>query len=70
MRKVLCAFRFRGYEESPAKDKRNYLLSVFLGDIVASPGLCHQLAKRGRGCTENPPGKGGRSHGSRKFKST
>ncbi|KDR15649.1 uncharacterized protein LOC110833353 [Zootermopsis nevadensis] len=47
----------KGYEGFPTNDKRNYLLSVFLGDIVASPGLCHQLAKRGRGCTRIPPAR-------------
>ncbi|XP_069680269.1 uncharacterized protein [Periplaneta americana] len=45
---------FKGYETSPVNDKRNYLLSVFLGDIVASPGLCRQLVKRGRGCKGSP----------------
>ncbi|XP_029055914.1 uncharacterized protein LOC114882901 [Osmia bicornis bicornis] len=41
---------FREYKSSPNPMKENYLLSVFLGDIIGSPRLCHQLAKRGRGC--------------------
>ncbi|KOC61295.1 hypothetical protein WH47_06119 [Habropoda laboriosa] len=43
---------FSEYKSSPNPMKENYLLSVFLGDIVGSPRLCHQLAKRGRGCDE------------------
>ncbi|XP_076640724.1 uncharacterized protein LOC143352281 [Halictus rubicundus] len=41
---------FSEYKSSPNPMKENYLLSVFLGDIIGSPRLCHQLAKRGRGC--------------------
>ncbi|GBP26578.1 hypothetical protein EVAR_18215_1 [Eumeta japonica] len=36
----------RQYNRSPEQNKEFYLLSVFLGDIIASPQLCHQLAKR------------------------
>ncbi|KAG8319510.1 hypothetical protein J6590_090590 [Homalodisca vitripennis] len=41
---------FSKYAKSPDNMKQFYLLSVILGDVVASPSLCHQLAKRGRGC--------------------
>nr|XP_033321511.1 uncharacterized protein LOC117217782 isoform X1 [Megalopta genalis] len=44
---------FSEYRSSPNPMKENYLLSVFLGDIIGSPGLCHQLAKRGRGCDDD-----------------
>ncbi|KZC07648.1 PREDICTED: uncharacterized protein LOC107185901 [Dufourea novaeangliae] len=44
---------FSEYKSSPNPTKENYLLSVFLGDIVGSPRLCHQLAKRGRGCDDD-----------------
>ncbi|XP_031371163.1 uncharacterized protein LOC102671784 [Apis dorsata] len=43
---------FSEYKSSPIPMKENYLLSVFLGDIIGSPRLCHQLAKRGRRCDE------------------
>ncbi|CAK9804280.1 hypothetical protein ANTQUA_LOCUS4015 [Anthophora quadrimaculata] len=43
---------FSEYKSSPNPMKENYLLSVFLGDVIGSPRLCHQLAKRGRGCDE------------------
>ncbi|XP_066996276.2 uncharacterized protein [Anabrus simplex] len=42
---------FGKYKSSPSANKQNYLLSVFLGDIVSSPGLCHALAKRGHTCS-------------------
>ncbi|XP_003424532.1 uncharacterized protein LOC100679938 [Nasonia vitripennis] len=41
---------FSQYKSSPDPVKENYLLSVFMGDIIGSPRLCHQLAKRGREC--------------------
>ncbi|XP_014474530.1 PREDICTED: uncharacterized protein LOC106744359 [Dinoponera quadriceps] len=41
---------FSEYKSSPDPMKENYLLSVFLGDVIGSPKLCHLLAKRGRGC--------------------
>ncbi|XP_047354813.1 uncharacterized protein LOC124951078 isoform X2 [Vespa velutina] len=46
---------FREYKSSPNPMKENYLLSVFLGDVIGSPRLCHQLAKRGRACDDYTP---------------
>ncbi|XP_068619817.1 uncharacterized protein [Battus philenor] len=43
---------FRQYRRSQDQAKELFLLSVFLGDIVGSPHLCHQLGKR-RPCDEN-----------------
>ncbi|XP_012524893.1 uncharacterized protein LOC105830233 [Monomorium pharaonis] len=44
---------FREYKSSSDPMKENYLLSVFMGDIIGSPKLCHLLAKRGRACDIN-----------------
>ncbi|XP_019872706.1 uncharacterized protein LOC109600950 [Aethina tumida] len=41
---------FSNYKESKEAQKEYYLLSVFLGDFIASPKFCNQLAKRGREC--------------------
>lgn len=46
---------FSKYEDTPKATKKFYLLSVFLGDIVASPNLCKELAKKGRSCQRNEP---------------
>ncbi|XP_075227566.1 uncharacterized protein LOC142328014 [Lycorma delicatula] len=40
----------RKFRSAPEGKKQYYMLSVFMGDIMGSPNLCHQLAKRGRGC--------------------
>ncbi|XP_013147658.1 PREDICTED: uncharacterized protein LOC106110379 isoform X1 [Papilio polytes] len=42
---------FKQYRQSQDQAKELFLLSVFLGDIVGSPHLCHQLGKR-RPCDE------------------
>ncbi|KYM96428.1 PREDICTED: uncharacterized protein LOC108779438 [Cyphomyrmex costatus] len=44
---------FREYKSSSNSMKENYLLSVFMGDVIGSPKLCHLLAKRGRACDYN-----------------
>jgi hypothetical protein len=50
-RSISYVLQFRSeYKSSPDPMKENYLLSVFLGDVIASPKLCHLLAKRGRSC--------------------
>ncbi|XP_011269409.1 uncharacterized protein LOC105259266 isoform X2 [Camponotus floridanus] len=41
---------FREHKSSPNLMKENYLLSIFLGNIISSPKLCHSLAERGRAC--------------------
>nr|XP_023021534.1 uncharacterized protein LOC111509910 [Leptinotarsa decemlineata] len=43
---------FSNYKTATEKQKEFYLLSVFLGDFIASPSFCNQLVKRGRGCKE------------------
>ncbi|KAJ3639576.1 hypothetical protein Zmor_002927 [Zophobas morio] len=43
---------FSNYKVTKEKQKEFYLLSVFLGDFIASPRFCNQLAKRGRVCSD------------------
>ncbi|KAK9758899.1 hypothetical protein QE152_g565 [Popillia japonica] len=43
---------FSHYKTTADKNKEFYLLSVFLGDFIASPKFCNQLAKRGRVCKD------------------
>ncbi|XP_008194617.1 uncharacterized protein LOC103313343 [Tribolium castaneum] len=43
---------FSNYKSTKEKQKEFYLLSVFLGDFIASPRFCNQLAKRGRACVD------------------
>ncbi|BES93833.1 Hypothetical protein NTJ_06642 [Nesidiocoris tenuis] len=41
---------FSKFSSYPRDMGENYILSVFLGDIVGSAALCRGLAKRGRDC--------------------
>ncbi|GJQ67434.1 hypothetical protein Trydic_g5107 [Trypoxylus dichotomus] len=43
---------FSHYKTTSDKNKEFYLLSIFLGDFIASPKFCNQLAKRGRICKD------------------
>ncbi|XP_022915544.1 uncharacterized protein [Onthophagus taurus] len=43
---------FSHYKTTSDKNKEFYLLSIFLGDFIASPKFCNLLAKRGRACND------------------
>ncbi|XP_043476022.1 uncharacterized protein LOC122507403 [Leptopilina heterotoma] len=45
-------FILRRLKTSSKRERDNYLLSVFLGDIIGSPKFCHQLAKQKKICVE------------------
>ncbi|KAK7870918.1 hypothetical protein R5R35_012144 [Gryllus longicercus] len=61
---------FSRYKSAPPGEKQNYLLSVFLGDMVRSPSLCLGLAKRGRSCTAMEAAERSINHLPREHQST